>query len=150
MTLAHKIIDEGADLIIGHHPHVLQGIERYKGKMIVYSMGNFCFGGNQNPRDKDTMIYRQSFTLRDGEVSDYTNYAVVPCSLSSVSGRNNYQPTPASGSEKERIAEKIQKFSDKLGDEKVKFENLENTFENETDKDKDSSENTEDDNKMIL
>lgn len=150
VTLAHKIIDEGADLIIGHHPHVLQGIERYKGKMIVYSMGNFCFGGNQNPRDKDTMIYRQSFTLRNGEVSDYTNYAIIPCSLSSVSGRNNYQPTPASGSEKQRIAEKIQKFSDKLGDEKVKFENLENTFEKESDNDKDSSDNKEDDNKMIL
>lgn len=44
--LAHRAIDAGADLIIGHHPHVLQGIERYRGKVIAYSLGNFLFGGN--------------------------------------------------------------------------------------------------------
>ena len=87
-------------------------------------MGNFCFGGNQNPRDKDTMIYRQTFTVKNGKVTDYTNYAVIPCSVSSSSSRNNYQPTPAEGSEKQRIAEKIQKFSDKLGDTRIKFENM--------------------------
>lgn len=48
-TLAHLAVDEGADLVIGHHPHVLQGIEKYKGKYIAYSLGNFCFGGNSNP-----------------------------------------------------------------------------------------------------
>lgn len=122
--LAHKAIDEGADLVIGHHPHVLQGMETYKGRMIAYSMGNFCFGGNQNPRDKDTVIYRQTFTVKNGKVTDYTNYAVIPCSVSSSSSRNNYQPTPAEGSEKQRIAEKIQKFSDKLGDTRIKFENM--------------------------
>ncbi|MDO5587119.1 MAG: CapA family protein, partial [Clostridia bacterium] len=109
---------------IGHHPHVLQGMECYKGRMIAYSMGNFCFGGNQNPRDKDTMIYRQTFTVKDGKVTDYNDYGVVPCSLSSTSSRNNYQPTPAEGSEKQRIADKIQKFSDKLGNINVKFEGV--------------------------
>ncbi len=42
-SLAHKIIEAGADLIIGHHPHVVQNIEIYKGKMIFYSLGNFIF-----------------------------------------------------------------------------------------------------------
>jgi poly-gamma-glutamate capsule biosynthesis protein CapA/YwtB (metallophosphatase superfamily)/uncharacterized membrane protein (UPF0127 family) len=42
-NLAHKIIDAGADLIIGHHPHVVQDIEQYKNKMIFYSLGNFIF-----------------------------------------------------------------------------------------------------------
>ena len=42
--LAHLAIDEGADLVIGHHPHVLEGIEKYNGKYIAYSLGNFCFG----------------------------------------------------------------------------------------------------------
>lgn len=124
ISLAHKAIDSGADLVIGHHPHVLQGMECYKGRMIAYSMGNFCFGGNQNPRDKDTMIYRQTFTVKDGKVTDYNDYSVVPCSLSSTSSRNNYQPTPAEGSEKQRIADKIQKFSDKLGNINVKFEGV--------------------------
>lgn len=54
--LAHIAIDEGAHLVLGHHPHVLQGIEVYKGRNIVYSLGNFCFGGNKNPSDKDTII----------------------------------------------------------------------------------------------
>ena len=122
ISLAHRAIDSGADLVIGHHPHVLQGLECYNGRMIAYSMGNFCFGGNQNPRDKDTMIYRQTFTVKDGKVTDYNDYSVVPCSLSSTSSRNNYQPTPVEGSEKQRIADKIQKFSDKLGNIKVKFD----------------------------
>lgn len=109
--LAYRAIDLGADLVIGHHPHVVQGLEEYKGKMIAYSLGNFCFGGNQNPRDKDSMMYRQTFTVKDGEVVDWTNYQVIPCSISSVTGRNNYQPTPAVGGEKKRISEKIQKIS---------------------------------------
>ena len=45
IALAHAAIRAGADLIIGHHPHVLQGIERYRGKIIAYSLGNFIFGG---------------------------------------------------------------------------------------------------------
>lgn len=59
--IAHYVIDSGADLIIGHHPHVLQGIEEYKGKKIVYSLGNFIYGGAKNPKDKDTMIYQVEF-----------------------------------------------------------------------------------------
>ncbi len=45
-AFAHGIIDAGADAVIGHHPHVLQGIERYGKGVIVYSLGNFVFGGN--------------------------------------------------------------------------------------------------------
>lgn len=59
--IAHFVIDSGADLVIGHHPHVLQGIEEYKGKKIVYSLGNFIYGGAKNPKDKDTMIYQAEF-----------------------------------------------------------------------------------------
>ena len=44
--LAHRVIDAGADAIVGHHPHVLQGIEQYKHGVIVYSLGNLIFGGN--------------------------------------------------------------------------------------------------------
>jgi poly-gamma-glutamate synthesis protein (capsule biosynthesis protein) len=46
MEFAHQVIDYGADMIVGHHPHVLQGIEKYKDKIIAYSLGNFIFGGN--------------------------------------------------------------------------------------------------------
>lgn len=110
-TLAHLAIDEGADLVIGHHPHVLQGIERYKGKYIAYSLGNFSFGGNSNPSDKDTMIFQQTFTIQDGKVEVNDDINVIPCSLSSASGYNDYCPTPLEGSEKERVLEKLKEYS---------------------------------------
>ena len=110
-TLAHLAIDEGADLVIGHHPHVLQGIERYKGKYIAYSLGNFSFGGNSNPSDKDTMIFQQTFTVQDGKVEVNDDINVIPCSLTSASGYNDYCPTPLEGSEKERVLEKLKEYS---------------------------------------
>ena len=156
-SLAHAAIDAGADLVIGHHPHVLQGLERYKGRMIAYSLGNFCFGGNQNPRDKDTMIYRQTFTVKGGEVTDYNRYEIVPCSLSSTSSRNNYQPTPAEGSEKTRIADKIQKFSDELGDIELIFDGdmpkgkkAPNTDEDDSTSKTDTKQQNENNNSIIL
>ena len=111
ITLGRLAIDAGADLVCGHHPHVLQGIETYKGKSIVYSLGNFCFGGNSNPTDKDTMIFQQTFTVtQDGvKVDNQTN--IIPCSLSSVSYTNDYCPTPATGSEATRILNKIRERS---------------------------------------
>lgn len=110
--LGRLAIDEGADLVCGHHPHVLQGIETYKGKNIVYSLGNFCFGGNSNPSDKDTMIFQQTFTITKDGVKDDNVTKVIPCSLSSEKNRNNYQPTPATGSEAERIMKKIKDRSE--------------------------------------
>lgn len=115
IELAHMAIDNGADLVIGHHPHVLQGIEKYNGKYIVYSLGNFCFGGHKNPKDKDTMVFRQVFRFKDGELApDYDNAQVVPCSISSVADRNNYQPMPLTGSEFERVKNKITELSSSL------------------------------------
>lgn len=115
ISLAHSAIDNGADLVIGHHPHVLQGIEKYNGKYIVYSLGNFCFGGHKNPHDKDSMIFRQVFRFKDGELMmDYENAQIVPCSISSVGERNNYQPKPLTEGEFERLRSKIIELSSEL------------------------------------
>ena len=115
MELGHAAIDAGATLVVGSHPHVIQGMENYNGHTIVYSLGNFCFGGNKNPSDKDCMIIQQTFTVRGNDVTiDNTN--VIPCSISSVSSRNNYQPTPATGDEKERIEAKIKRSSDAIAE----------------------------------
>ena len=119
ITLAHNAIDNGADLVIGHHPHVLQGIEKYKGKYIVYSLGNFCFGGNKSPVDRDTMIFSQTFTFYKGERTDEENVNIVPCFVSSVKDRNNYQPIPATGEDFKRIRKKIVNLS-------ANFEGVEN------------------------
>ncbi len=53
---AHKTIDYGADAVIGHHPHVLQGVESYKGKIIAYSLGNFIFGGNSRSYETSAVL----------------------------------------------------------------------------------------------
>ena len=105
-SLAKQTIDAGADLIIGSHPHVLQGIETYKGKKIVYSLGNFCFGGNKNPSDKDTMIYQHTFSFENDELVKEES-KVIPCMISSTSSRNNYQPTIVEGDDASRVLKKV-------------------------------------------
>lgn len=107
ITLAHAAIDAGADAVIGSHPHVIQGWEVYQGRYIVYSLGNFCFGGNSNPSDKDCMIFQQTFTIVGNEVEKNDDVEFIACSVSSASGYNDYRPTPATGEEKERIDAKI-------------------------------------------
>ena len=114
--LGRKCIDWGVDLVIGHHPHVLQGVEKYKGKYICYSLGNFCFGGNPNPSDTDTMIFRQTFSFKEGMAARDDNYSIIPCSITSSRSSNNYQPTPLEGEERERVEQKIIERSNKVGD----------------------------------
>lgn len=69
VSLAHQAIDAGCDLVLGSHPHVLQGIEYYKQRYICYSLGNFCFGGNTNPMDYRTVIYQQTFPIKNGQIA---------------------------------------------------------------------------------
>ncbi len=103
-------IDAGADGVLGHHPHVIQGIETYKEKEIVYSMGNFCFGGNHNPRDKDCFIYQLEFETMDGELTGKWESRVIPCRISLQDGFNDYKPTPAEGAEAERILQRMETY----------------------------------------
>lgn len=115
VELAHAAVDNGADLVLGHHPHVLQGIEEYKGKNIVYSLGNFCFGGNSAPSDMDTMIFQQTFTVKDGKLQEDNVTNILPCKISSAyeEGYNNYQPILAEGDQKEKIFERLSEYSQK-------------------------------------
>ena len=92
--VGHAAIDAGADIVFGSHPHVLQPIEEYGGGILFYSLGNFSFGGNGAPRDYDTALVQQEI-IRDGEGNvRLGQLTVVPASVSSVTGRNNFQPTP--------------------------------------------------------
>lgn len=109
------INEGGADLVLGHHPHVLQPIEKYKKSYIVYSLGNFCFGGNTNPPDKDTMIYQQTFHFHNDKLVTDNKARIIPCSISSVTYRNNYQPTPSKGSEEKRILKRMNGYCKKYG-----------------------------------
>ena len=140
-TLGHLAIDLGADLVCGHHPHVLQGIEEYKGKNIVYSLGNFCFGGNAYPSDMDTMIFQQTFTIDSNGVKADNVTNIIPCSISSDSDYNNYQPTPASGEEADRILQKIQERSSWIGSGSTENSEGDDTYEDSEGTDsEDSSE----------
>ncbi|ASS99268.1 capsular biosynthesis protein [Geobacillus thermocatenulatus] len=107
-------IDSGADLVVGHHPHVIQGIEEYKGKFIVYSLGNFMFGGNKNPSDKDTFVFQQVFSFQNGKRTAKKEIRVIPFRISSVTTRNNYQPMPLAGGEAARVKRKIVSLSAKI------------------------------------
>lgn len=110
-TYGYAIIDAGADLIIGTHPHVYGGVEKYKGKYIVYSLGNFCFGGNANPTDKRALLFRQAFTVSpEGEVSD-GGVDIIPVSVSSVPKKNDYRPTVMSFADGVKLLQAMSKYS---------------------------------------
>lgn len=162
-TLGRMAIDLGADLVCGHHPHVLQGIETYKGKNIVYSLGNFCFGGNSSPSDMDTMIYQQTFTIDADGVKNDNVTNIIPCSISSAAydGYNNYQPTPAEGDEATRILEKINErsswistaegttFTAEYNNRNTSTSSSESDILSENSSDTDSSEDDISDNNLI-
>lgn len=84
--LAHAAIDNGADVIIGHHPHVVQPIDIYKNKIIAYSLGNFIFGGNTSRLKEgllikinikpDNSIEFKKIKIKDTSITKYQPYVV--------------------------------------------------------------------------
>ncbi|MBK8254124.1 MAG: CapA family protein [Polyangiaceae bacterium] len=118
-TMAHAVVDAGADLVLGHHPHVLQGIESYKGRHIVYSLGNFVFGGHSNPADKDSMIYQEVFSIENGAVSTKEN-KIIPVRISSVTSHNDFRPVVLEGADKERVLGRVKEYSNLLLPKKKK------------------------------
>lgn len=96
ISCAHDLIDYGADIVYGSHPHVLQPVEEYKDGIIYYSLSNFSFGGNHWPPDLDSAVIQQEVVRElDGSVH-LGETTIIPCSISSVKGtmQNNFQPTP--------------------------------------------------------
>ena len=105
----YAAIDAGADIVWGSHPHALQPIEHYRDGVIFYSLGNFSFGGFTVPADFDTALLQQEVIRdADGTVS-LGALTVVPCCISSIADRNNYQPTPYTAREEgyDRVLEKL-------------------------------------------
>lgn len=102
-------IDSGADLAVGHHPHVLQGIETYKGRSIVYSLGDFCYGGNRKPRtiEYPTMILGVEMTF-DTQGYKSQRLTIHPYRISGTAPRNNYQPLPAQGEQIQEVIDILQ------------------------------------------
>ena len=139
-----KVKQDGAQLIVVIFHW---GNEKYKGKNIVYSLGNFCFGGNAYPSDMDTIIFQQTFTIDQNGVKDDNVTNIIPCSISSDSDYNNYQPTPAEGEEATRIMQKIQKRSSWIKDGTVSDSETATESDEEYDENSDAftdSDDTED------
>jgi len=101
IEFAHKTIDFGADLIIGHHPHVLQGIEEYKGKLIAYSLGNFIFGGNSRKHEK-TAVLQIRVNIKKKEIA---GYKILPVQV------DYWQPRLMNSTPGQAIIDSLEKYS---------------------------------------
>jgi poly-gamma-glutamate synthesis protein (capsule biosynthesis protein) len=113
-AMGRQFIDTGADSVIGAHPHVVQGIERYKGKYIAYSLGNFAFGGNSLAGHPETFILRLKCHAEHGQTA-VTEASIVPCLITSTTATNdsgvlinNYQPHPLTGPAAARVTNLVQ------------------------------------------
>ena len=118
-SLGRAAVDAGADLVIGTHPHVLQGIESYHGRHILYSLGNFVFGANSQPADMDSMIVQERFHFRAGKLAA-VEQTVLPVSISSNRVTNDFRPMILEGPERDRVASKIDKLGRALKPPKIR------------------------------
>ena len=97
---SRRLIDNGADLVLGNHPHVLQPREVYKGKEIVYSLGNFCFGGSRSPENR-TIIYQLILQVENEKLVGASS-ELIPCYVHTGGRVNNYCPAPIEDEEQAR------------------------------------------------
>lgn len=87
-------VDSGADLVVGHHSHRINPIEEYNGVYICYSLGNFCFSGNDAPSDMTSFIFQTRFKVtKAGDVSNI-GFRVIPIRITSIRDKNDCIPTP--------------------------------------------------------
>ena len=97
---SRRLIEGGAELVLGNHPHVLQPREVYKGREIVYSLGNFCYGGSRRPENR-TIIYQLTLRVENGELAE-TESEMIPCYVHTGSTVNNYCPAPITDEEQRK------------------------------------------------
>jgi len=108
--LSRLAIDSGADIVIGHHPHVIEGIEVYKKKIIAYSLGNLVFGGSKSGRVKETILLEIIFN--NNEIKDYN---IIPVD---VSKEVNYQPKKLEGAKKYETLRRLIGYSSQINPKK--------------------------------
>lgn len=97
-----------SDLIIGHHPHVVQGYDVLDGVPVVYSLGNCVFGGNTKPKDMDALAVQAVLRFTEGELTKIDLH-FYPISVTSDRNYNNYSPRFLTGEDAERVLNKLKK-----------------------------------------
>lgn len=110
--IARLLIDSGADVVVGTHPHVLQGLEVYNQRSILYSLGNFVFGGNAAVRSLETALARVTLTFDDSGAYLGQQLRLYPANVSGDAVRNNYQPVPVTGDAANEVWAQIDRDSD--------------------------------------
>ncbi len=93
IKLGRLTIDSGADLVVGHHSHRINPIEKYNGRIIAYSLGNFSFAGNSKPSDMSTFLLQVKFKVV-GDTVTTDSFRIIPARISSKSDYNDFAITP--------------------------------------------------------
>lgn len=106
-TLAREIIDAGAHLVVGSHPHVVQGIEHYKEGLILYSLGNFVFGGNLRLKEFEGLIAQVELRFAQG-AHRHTALKLIPVLTTGTKPDNDFRPIPATGEDAQAILAHVQ------------------------------------------
>lgn len=109
--LADYMIRMGASVVVGHHPHVLQGVDVRDNATIVYSLGNFVFGGNKAMRAYQSAMAQ--FTFSFDENGEYLGHQlnIIPCQYSGSREYNDYRPFMFTGDEAEKVIEAMRRDS---------------------------------------
>ena len=114
-NIGRAAIRAGADIVVGHHPHIVQGIEKYQSHYILFSLGNLVFGGNVDPDDRDAYAARLTFTVYE----DHTEppvLTIVPLRLTALETGTDYRPVLAEGEKADKIVSRILRRSSEMGD----------------------------------
>ena len=110
--IVSRAVECGSSLIIGHHPHVVQGYDIIQGVPVVYSLGNCSFGGTTHAKDSDALVVQAVLSFREGVLTE-TELHFYPISITSDGHYNNYSPCFLTGRDAQRVLDKMRKSTGK-------------------------------------
>ena len=114
-NIGRAALDAGADVVVGHHPHIVQGVEQRDGRYILYSLGNLVFGGNVDPTDRDALAAQLSFTVYPDH-AEKPVLTLIPLRLTEQEKGTDYRPVIAGEEDAERILHRILRRSSGMED----------------------------------
>lgn len=108
VDIAKLAVNAGADLVIMHHPHVVQGMSIFNNRSVCYSLGNFCFGGNKNVRAIESLVVAATLSFSDDGEYLGQQIDLYPAHISGTQPRTNYQPLLVTGRDAKRVMRLVQ------------------------------------------